>query len=341
MLKIKEGDKVKFLNDVGGGTITKIIDKDTALILNDTGFEIPVLIKELLPEPEKFVYNTEFKPSAIQPEKKVVEEKTSYTESSDINFFLAFVPVDQKQKNDSDLDVYLINDSNYFVFYNYALLKDEKYESITGQTEPNLKVKIAHYKLNQLSDTLNITLQLIWFDKRRYHLKEPFSDHFKIKAARFLKENVYVENDFFDESAFIIPVFEECAMQKAMEKIEKQDIQNSIDEKEKTGKALESIRNTTNKDTKEVDLHLHELLEQDAGMSDHDKLEYQMEIFHKEIANALKENYRRIIFIHGVGKGSLRMKITQELQTKYKQYRFQDASFREYGYGATMVLLRK
>jgi hypothetical protein len=338
---IKEGDKVKFLNDVGGGTVTKIVDKDTAMILNDNGFEMPVLIRELLPEPKITVYHTEFTPSPLQKGKKPVEEKPSYTESQDVNFFLAFVPENQNQKTDSDLDVYIINDSNYFVFYNYALLKGDKYESITGQTEPNFKEKIANYKTNQFDDTLNITLQLIWFDKRRYTIKEPFNGHFKVKSTRFFKENAFVENDFFDGSALIIPVIEECAMQKAVENLDKQQIQNTIREKEKTSKPQENESVSINKETIEVDLHLHELLENDSGMSDHDKLEYQMEIFRKELAAAVKENYRRIVFIHGIGKGSLRMKITNELQSKYKHFRFQDASFKEYGYGATMVILRK
>jgi hypothetical protein len=340
-MKIKEGDKVKFLNDVGGGIITKIIDKDTAMILNDTGFEMPVMINELLPVPEMIVYQNQFTPSPVQTGKNRQEEKPSYTESQEVNFFLAFVPENQSQKTDSDLDVYIINDSNYFIFYNYALQKGDKYESITGQTEPNFKEKIARYKTNQLEDTLNITLQLIWFDKRRYTIKEPFSGHFKVKSTRFFKENVFTENDFFDESALIIPVIEECAMQKAVENMDIIDIQNTIKEKDKSVKTTESETDRVNKDTKEVDLHLHELIENEAGMSDHDKLEYQMEIFRKELAAAVKENYKRIVFIHGIGKGSLRMKITNELQSKYKHFRFQDASFREYGYGATMVILRK
>jgi len=33
--------------------------------------------------------------------------------------------------------------------------------------------------------------------------------------------------------------------------------------------------------------------------------------------------------------------VRRELQRKYPKYPFQDASFREYGFGATMVLLKK
>ena len=36
---IKLGDKVKFLNDVGGGVVTRIINKDTVAVENEDGFE--------------------------------------------------------------------------------------------------------------------------------------------------------------------------------------------------------------------------------------------------------------------------------------------------------------
>ena len=48
---------------------------------------------------------------------------------------------------------------------------------------------------------------------------------------------------------------------------------------------------------------------------------------------------QKIVFIHGKGEGVLRQAIEKELRTRYKQHRFQDASFREYGFGATMVII--
>ena len=40
----KLGDRVKFLNDVGGGTVTKIVGKNMVHVENEDGFEIPVLL---------------------------------------------------------------------------------------------------------------------------------------------------------------------------------------------------------------------------------------------------------------------------------------------------------
>ncbi|MDD4192198.1 MAG: hypothetical protein PHI28_12760, partial [Mangrovibacterium sp.] len=44
----KLGDRVKFLNDVGGGVVTKIVGKNMVHVENEDGFEIPVLLSEII-----------------------------------------------------------------------------------------------------------------------------------------------------------------------------------------------------------------------------------------------------------------------------------------------------
>ena len=342
MMKIKVGDNVKFLNDVGGGKVTKIIDRDTALVLNDTGFEIPVLIEELMPEITENNYQSDTEPKISEKTANIFEEEPIYTDSPDVNFYLAYVPKNQKRIGDSDCDVYLINDSNYFVFYNYAYKKGGKYTSITGKLEPNVKEKISLFELNSLQDNINIVVQLIFFDKEEYALREPVSTHIKIKSLKFFKQNSFKENDFFDEFAIISPVIEENAMQKAVQMLKKEDINTVVKQKENIGSKRPRIsQKKEEKYLKEVDLHIHELIDDETGLSDRDKLQHQLDVFHREMKTAIGENYKRIVFIHGVGSGSLKLKIRSELQSKYKEYQFQDASFKEYGYGATMVLLRR
>ena len=70
-------------------------------------------------------------------------------------------------------------------------------------------------------------------------------------------------------------------------------------------------------------------------------LTVQMDKFHQELAKAISSGVKKIVFIHGVGNGTLKNELRRELQRKYSKYTTQDASFREYGYGATMVILRK
>ena len=40
------GDKVRFLNDVGGGVISGFQGRDTVLVQDEDGFDIPVLRSE-------------------------------------------------------------------------------------------------------------------------------------------------------------------------------------------------------------------------------------------------------------------------------------------------------
>ncbi|NPA67816.1 MAG: DUF2027 domain-containing protein, partial [Chlorobi bacterium] len=236
--------------------------------------------------------------------------------------------------------LYIINDSNYFIFYNIIVKGTRKYKSFNGKTEPNIKEKITAFEINLLPDNFEITVQILFFDRKEFDPIKPLHKEIGIKTFKFYKKGTYKENDFFDEDAYIIPVFESAKTGEFIaESIKNTDFDKVI--KEKKENKIKHKKKKEQKNIKEVDLHIHELLDDDSGMSDYEKLQYQLDVFRKEMKTAIKEGYRRIVFIHGVGSGSLKLKIRNELQQKYKQYKFQDASFREYGYGATMVLLRK
>ena len=63
----------------------------------------------------------------------------------------------------------------------------------------------------------------------------------------------------------------------------------------------------------EVDLHIHELVDDQSGLPDRAKLALQMEHFDRMMDIAKREKLRRIVFIHGVGQGVLRHEIHTSL----------------------------
>ena len=63
-------------------------------------------------------------------------------------------------------------------------------------------------------------------------------------------------------------------------------------------------------------------------------------MFRRTLEEYKKNKGQKLIFIHGKGEGVLRRAIVHELNYRYKQYPYQDASFREYGYGATQVTIK-
>lgn len=88
-----------------------------------------------------------------------------------------------------------------------------------------------------------------------------------------------------------------------------------------------------------IDLHAHELLETTSGMSATDIKKHQIGIFNRIMQENLSVKGKKIIFIHGKGDGVLRKAIIDELNYKYKSCEYQDASFQQYGFGATMVII--
>ncbi|MCD6555813.1 MAG: DUF2027 domain-containing protein [Bacteroidales bacterium] len=343
-MKIKVGDKVKFLNEVGGGIVTDIIDNQTVKVLNDTGFEIPILTEELMPDYSDIKFQSTTEKTEVESKINPLEEEPIYTDTEEVNIYLAFVPENQNKLIDSDSEVYLINDSNYFLYYNYAFKGSKKYKGITGTLEPNVKEKIHSLEINMLPDNTEFILQVIFFDKKEFDILKPIHKEFNFRTVKFFKQGTYKENDFFDELALILPIYESNLMQQVTENLKDKDLKKIINQKEDQNNKLNKPKEFKKKEPKlikEVDLHIHELIDDETGMSDFGKLQFQLDVFHKEMASAIKEGYKRIVFIHGVGTGSLKLKIRNELQHKYKQFQFQDASFKEYGYGATMVLLRR
>ena len=89
----------------------------------------------------------------------------------------------------------------------------------------------------------------------------------------------------------------------------------------------------------EVDLHFHELVEDMSGLKDRTKLDIQLNHFERMIRIAAEQRIRKVIFIHGVGQGVLRHQIRSRLEMYYPECALRDANPREYGSGATEVLL--
>ena len=87
----------------------------------------------------------------------------------------------------------------------------------------------------------------------------------------------------------------------------------------------------------EVDLHAHELLESQRGMSNGDIVQYQLRHFERMLRNAEEKKIAKVIFIHGVGQGILRSEIRKHLSEYYPHCEFMDAPYHIYGYGATEV----
>lgn len=91
----------------------------------------------------------------------------------------------------------------------------------------------------------------------------------------------------------------------------------------------------------EVDLHIHELIDNEMGMDASSKLDLQMRHFERMLKSAEQQRIYRIVFIHGVGQGVLRQTIRENLRQYYPNMSFHDGDYGKYGYGATEIRVDK
>jgi len=90
------------------------------------------------------------------------------------------------------------------------------------------------------------------------------------------------------------------------------------------------------KDEMIVDLHIEKLMEDYYGLTNSEKLDIQTTHFRRKLAMAINGHITKVVFIHGVGNGVLRQAI-RELLTTYEGIVYSDASYKQFGAGATEV----
>jgi len=90
--------------------------------------------------------------------------------------------------------------------------------------------------------------------------------------------------------------------------------------------------------TMEVDLHINQLVNHAKGMSNHDMLTLQLDTAKRKLDFAISKRIQKIVFIHGVGEGVLKMEL-EYLFGRYDNVKFYDANYQKYGLGATEVYI--
>jgi len=344
---MKAGDKVRFLNAVGGGVVKSVINKTMVNVEDYDGFEVPTLISELVVVDDSLSMNTEKRFARIRANEKKEEQpeikeqpkaEPKYIAGKDSpDCYLAFVPQNEANPVDGELKVYLVNNSNNFVLYNYSHLKNKVYRSVeSGKMNPNSKRYLESFTRMDLNELPDFQFQLVFFLEESPKLESPVVKSLRLNPVKFYRQNSYEKTKYFTQNAMVISLLE-TELETEVEKLTESEVAKVIQEKDEPKVVL---KRTVSPELVEIDLHIHELLEDTRGLSNHEMLEVQLGRFRNELETAIGNGTKRIVFIHGIGNGTLKQELRKELSTKYKKYYFQDASFKEYGYGATMVILK-
>lgn len=350
---MKIGDKVRFLSEVGGGRIVGFQGKDVALVEDADGFEIPMLIKELvvvqtdeynIPMPQQRQKKTEETPHDKSDVAVPYRGKTTANEikGGDIlNVYLAYVPVDIKQVSTTPFETYLVNDSNYYLYFTYANIENQSsMVRSQGLIEPNTKMLLDRFEKSQLNDLERVAVQLIAFkDGKPFAMKPAVGVELHIDVVKFYKLHTFQENDFFEEPALLYDIVRNDQPAKQLF-VNAEDVKQALLQKKDVQPARKPVQKKEERNAVlEVDLHINALLDNTHGLSNADMLQYQLKKFVEVMEQYKQQQGKRIVFIHGKGEGVLRKAVLDELRRKYPRCKWQDASFQEYGFGATQVTI--
>lgn len=267
-----------------------------------------------------------------------------------LNLHLAFLPINSRQLTTTRFESYLVNDSNLYVRYLLLTQEGTQYRlRHEGVVLPNQKVFIEEFSHNDLPEIERLTLQLLAYKTdKSFELHAPLSITLCIDGTKFYKLHTFQESDFFDEVSLLYDLVRDdqpahnisVNAQEMAEAIMSPQSDRSPQPARVSSRGVPSDKGTDRNALVEVDLHADALLETTAGMESKDILTMQLKAFHETMKEHAKDRGRRIVFIHGKGDGVLRTALLKELKRYYRQCSHQDASFREYGFGATMVTIR-
>ena len=269
-----------------------------------------------------------------------------------VNFYIGFLPVDSRSLSQTEFEVYLINDSNLYVRFLLLTQEGEQYSlRHEGLVLPNQKLQLDTIGHSDLPQWERLTFQLLAYKTDKpFALKSPMNITLRVDGTKFYKLHSFAPSDFFTDPALVRPLVADdrpaqsvsIAAEMVEEALITPEVVRQAPERPKRQPARQTDRSAVMDKNAivEVDLHATALLDSTRGLTNVDILTVQIKAFHDTMRQYAKDKGRRIVFIHGKGEGVLRATLLKELKQNYRHCTHQDASFREYGFGATMVTVR-
>lgn len=278
-----------------------------------------------------------------------------------LSAYIAYVPVDIREMTKTRFELYFVNDSNYYVRFNILVAEGASWTLYDqGEVEPNTQLFLKEFGREDLNQMERFCVQMLSYKRQKSFMLKPTLDvQVRIDPVKFYKLHTFVENDFFETPALIYTLIENDQIpqhlvidaKKLKQKMYQRNDSAATDEEDGDDRKLvrryepsqsksKPMPQRKHNDVVVVDLHASQLLDTTSGMQPADILKFQLETFKKKLDEYKNKKGQKMVFIHGKGDGVLRQAILQELRYRYKSYTYQDASFQEYGYGATQITIR-
>lgn len=327
-MKLRIGDKVRFLNETGEGVVSRIKDKLSVFVEMPDGFEIPYLASQLVPIHTELIIDKDADNIELNPE-------VHFNDA----IYLIIEPDHELPTLINDYKIYLFNSSSFNILFSYSIKDEEYFQTLKhGELGAYQKILLKQVKIQFFKDYSYHKIECLFYKNTHFKAQLPIVEIVNV-SPKTLAESKAIRHDEFKLPVFGFLLKDEFLTQTNVE----QDISlidiarlKTVKEFNTKSKVSKSNKEYLKSLEKEVDLHITELVDKPEGLSNFDMLNIQLEKFENELDEAIFKNMKKITFIHGVGNGRLK----QEIITRLKQTKgvtYQDGSYKDYGFGATQV----
>lgn len=314
------GSKVRMLHGTGEGIVTKINGNQLIVLLNE-GLEIPMNKGDVVEVAHR---------SETNLEKPVAEEKPAMLRSRPSMFFVKEgVYLAGTRKSPMLAEMNLVNYTDFHVFVAiYRLAKPVHQFMETLQLQPkSVELLKDSVPLSETHHWIGLGFQIL-----KFHPDQGDAPAMKEFRISFSQLNWKQETK--------IPILEKMGMllQLDGEEINLQP--------EKIKEAMMSHRPVLNPPSekkaprifsREVDLHIENLIADSGSLAAGEMREIQLETFEKAMDKAILDQVETLIIIHGVGAGVLKEEIHRRLGKRRDIQFFKEGNRDKYGFGATEI----
>jgi hypothetical protein len=333
------------------------------VVATEDGFEMPYITSDLIPafssdsagkmfdaKEQDFVQGQQSSSVVSEENEDDFEresglERFSSSRKDPSGIYLCFVPHDQVWLLKDDIDVFIVNNTNFIALYNLMLNPEENswIGADYGSINPNSKMLVDTINRDELNKWVKGALQIMFHSDASSSIHAPLNNLFTIKSSKFFNKDSYQTCSFLAEKSVSMNIGTISEpIKSTLDDLKKYDELTVAETSTRKILVGETSLNKfiTEPGVAEVDLHIEALVENPADIDTVQMLTIQTSTFNKFLEEAIRMKLQKIIFIHGVGIGRLKSEILKILQ-QYPNLHYFDAPLSKYGVGATEVWIKE
>jgi hypothetical protein len=338
-MRFKVGDQVSLLNDKLDGKVVKIVNDQMVEVEDENGFAFPVQVSELVK-----IH------SDIEEENSSTKNDPSFSfvpkQSFNIEKGLSFLVADEGKH----IEVFFLNNLDKKAYVQIRQkLKGEWVLKVAQEVNAGRYIGVGSWTIEEINEFKEFSCA--WFTSDWAVKELPNAEYYFLRV----QPKVLVTKEDCKE----IPQLNKLGWWFPFKKFEqkwedpeqyKLMVEESLDEQpidairqmkgpKVVGKV--SLKHSHRRDDveEEIDLHIEKLVDSYSGMSNAEIVQIQLNAAQDKLDKSILKGLHRLVLIHGVGNGRLKSEIIKLLKSYY-DIKFEDASFKKYGAGATMVYLK-